>query len=72
MCEEFLVAFEINLRPRGFRPCEAMWLKLGQNSRSSIKNRLTQTDSALNADQKLSKNEGDPMLQKSADITRHT
>ena len=39
-----------------------MWLKLGQNSRSSIKNQLTQTDSALNADQKLSKNHDDLML----------
>ena len=39
-----------------------MWFKLGKTLRSSIKNQLTQTDSASNADQKLSKNNGDLML----------
>ena len=52
----------LNLRPRGFRWCETMCLNLGKNWISSIKNQLTQTDSALNADQKLSKNHGDLML----------
>ena len=47
---------------RGFRPCEAIWFKLGKNRRSSVKNQLTQTDSALNADQRLSKNHGDLMF----------
>ena len=52
----------LNLRPRRFRPCETMWFKLGQNRKSSIQNQLTQTDSALNADKKLSKFHGDLML----------
>ena len=38
------------------------WFKLDKNGRSSIKNQLTQTDSALNADPKLSKNHSDLML----------
>ena len=54
-----------------------MWLKLGKNWRRSIKNQLTQTDSALKADQKLLKNHGDLMLPdriiatQSADIRKH-
>ena len=36
----------LNPRPTGFRPCKSMWFKLGKNWRSSIKNKLTQTDSA--------------------------
>ena len=39
-----------------------MWFKFGKSRRSSIKNQLTQTYSALNADEKLSKNYDDLML----------
>ena len=38
------------------RPCETIWFKLGKYSRSSIKNQLTQSDEALNVDQKWPKN----------------
>ena len=67
----------LNLRPRGFRVCETMWFILGKNSRNSIKNQVTQTDSALNTDQILAKNYGNLMLPdrviaaQNADIRRH-
>ena len=58
-----------------------MWFKLGINRRSSIKNQLRQTDSALNADKKVSKNHSDLMLpdrviatqssKKGTDMRRH-
>ena len=40
---------------------ETMWFKLSKNWRRSIKNLLTQSDGALNADQKWSKNYDDLM-----------
>ena len=45
----------------GLRPNETMWLKLGEIRRSSIRSQFTQIDSALNVDEKRSKNHGDMM-----------
>ena len=61
-CWQFLKYRPLSLRPRGFRPCETMCFISGKNWRSWAKNQVTQTDSALNTNQILFKNNGKLML----------
>ena len=46
------------MRLRGLRSCETMWLKLGEDWRSPVKNQFIHSDIASNVGEKWSKNYG--------------